>query len=242
MPHIIVFAIVLVVFKVAIDALLSVAAQSMQFNVTPLLLSLFTLLLIAALLGIGYHFFTTKLKEYQRKNDWILFTKKRDVDNEFSKLREGLIKIESKLRKEVALEKSMNMDLVARREKKHENNVSNANKAFQRLVDALYKDKARNLLASVTPSNYENVLQHMLKETNHYQKLIADIDYLGLMDHSDWEALKEKFYQKIELLNQAQMSGDAQAALLSFDNPDMLFTEDLAEQPSKYKMELTLQE
>lgn len=235
------FAAVLVIFKVIIDELIVIFSENIQMTISPLLLSLLSLVLIATLLIIGYLFFTKKLNEHKRKNDWTLFNKKKDVDIEFTKLRDGLLKIEKKLRKEVALEKSMNMDIVERKEKKHNNNVINANKAFQRLIDALYKDKARMLLSAATIENKQSILKHMHRETKHYQKLIVDIEYLGLTDNANWIGLKTKFLDKIEYLTQAEINNEPQLPTSPFDNQKQLFTEDLGEGKTKNETALSLQ-
>ncbi|WP_035470339.1 GIY-YIG nuclease family protein [Aliivibrio logei] len=90
---------------------------------------------------------------------------------------------------------------------------SSAQKRIQKLVDASYKFKVKTLLAGVSLKNQHTKHEQMLKEKELYQQIRINVEEFGLEDNSDWDAVKKQFYEKLQLLERAQMEKDIQTEL-----------------------------
>lgn len=90
---------------------------------------------------------------------------------------------------------------------------SSAQKRIQKLVDASYKFKVKTLLAGVSLKNQHTKHEQMLKEKELYQQIRINVEEFGLEDNSDWDVVKKQFYEKLQLLERAQMEKDIQTEL-----------------------------
>ncbi|MBE3756818.1 GIY-YIG nuclease family protein [Vibrio parahaemolyticus] len=88
-----------------------------------------------------------------------------------------------------------------------------ADKSFQRLIDSAYKFKVKTLLSGLTLKNEGTKLEQLTKEKDKYTKLIDDMQFLNLIDHSDWTQVRCDFYLKLDQLRLAQEVKEEQAEL-----------------------------
>ncbi len=99
------------------------------------------------------------------------------------------------------------------KELRFEESVDNSRNAFQRLMDSSFKFKARTLLAGLSLKNQSGKYAQLISEVDKYKKLKQSMNFLQLVDNSDWENVTAQFYEKLAQLQFAQEVKEEQAEL-----------------------------
>ncbi len=150
---------------------------------------------------------------HQRKLD----KERRDLDIRVANLNdEVLVKVERGIKAErESLYRKMDdkSNSLRIKELKFEDNVDRSKKAFQRLMDSSFKFKARTLLAGLSLKNQNTKYAQLINEVERYNKLKQSMDFLQLIDNSDWENVTAQFYEKLAVLLAAQEVKEEQAEL-----------------------------
>lgn len=199
--------------SVVVEGIVYIHQTLIKFSSTPtgLIVIFFVLVfLVSILVKLYLYRGVKKIKESLEQEENELQNKENILDLKQSEVE----KRNSNIDKEV--NSKVNAKLVNERKTLKQEHISfnleqdKSLKIFQKLLDVSYKFKVKTLLSGTTLKNQASKYDQLKKEIVKYDSIRSNMLYMGLLDVSNWDDVKDQFYDKITLLEKAQEEKEAQ--------------------------------
>lgn len=192
MPYLLAIAVVAFLVNLIIQGVNSFYQDSLEYASTPIGLSVLIIGLVLVLFVSIRAYVSRKVRSWENDlSELDLELKKRAYE-----LQQKDKRIDATIKQAVAKN-------IEREKRALSEAITSAGKRYQRLLDSSYKFKVKTLLSGLTLNNQSTKHDQLLKERSNYKQICEDMRYFGLIDNSDWDEVKDQFYDKLDKLQRA---------------------------------------